>query len=42
MQKFVITKDGVLRFGDVSLHKDLLPSSTTPITPNWIWQNLFM
>ena len=25
MQKFVITKEGELRFGDVRLHKDLLP-----------------
>lgn len=25
MQKFVITSDGELRFGDVHLHKDLLP-----------------
>lgn len=25
MQKFIITKDGELRFGDVHLHKDLLP-----------------
>lgn len=25
MQKFIITLDGELRFGDVHLHKDLLP-----------------
>lgn len=25
MQKFIITIDGELRFGDVRLHKDLLP-----------------
>ena len=31
MQKFVITKEGELRFGDVRLHKDLLPGAKTSV-----------
>ena len=38
MQKFVITQDGELRFGDVRLHKDLLPWGDTECWGGGFWQ----
>ena len=38
MQKFVITKNGVLRFGDVSLHKDLLPWGESECFGGGFWR----
>lgn len=38
MQKFVITIDGELRFGDVKLHKDLLPWGDSECYGGGFWQ----
>jgi len=38
MQKFVITIDGELRFGDVQLHKDLLPPFDTTCYGGGFWK----
>lgn len=38
MQKFVITQEGELRFGDVCLHKDLLPSGDGECRGGGFWQ----
>lgn len=38
MQKFVITQDGELRFGDVRLHKDLLPWGDDECYGGGFWQ----
>ena len=38
MQKFVITLDGELRFGDVNRHKDLLPYGDNDCHGGGFWQ----
>lgn len=38
MQKFVITRDGELRFGDVRLHKNLLPWGDDECFGGGFWQ----
>ena len=38
MQKFVITLDGELRFGDVHLHKDLLPYGVNDCFGGGLWK----
>lgn len=38
MQKFIITKDGELRFGDVEYHKDLIPYGDTDCFGGGFWK----
>lgn len=38
MQKFIITNDGEMRFGDVRLHKDLLPWGDYECHGGGMWQ----
>lgn len=37
MRKFIVTQDGELRFGDVHLHKDLLPYADTECYGGGMW-----
>lgn len=38
MQKFIITNGGELRFGDVHLHKDLLPWGASDCLGGGLWK----
>jgi len=38
MRKFIITEDGTLRFGDVSLHRDLIPMGDDTCHGGGFWQ----
>lgn len=38
MKKFIITEDGTLVFGDVSLHRELIPAEDTTCHGGGFWQ----
>lgn len=37
MRKFIITQDGTLKFGDVSLHRDLIPAGDDTCHGGGFW-----
>jgi len=37
MQKFIITQDGTLEFGDVRLHRDLIPDGEDSCHGGGFW-----